>query len=62
MESKKMKNQELMTLGSTLVVLGIIFSEDQLLGYSYIVVGILLSVISAIKTKREAKRVKSLHF
>ena len=57
-----MKNQELITLGSTLVVLGIIFSEDQLLGYSCIVVGILLSVISAIKTKREAKRVKSLHF
>ena len=57
-----MKNQEFITLGSTLVVLGIIFSEDQLIGYSFIVVGILLSIISAIKARRDARRVKSLHF
>ena len=48
-----MKNQELITFGSTLVVLGIIFGEDRLIFYSFIGAGILLSVISAIKSRRK---------
>jgi len=56
-----MKSQELTTLGSTLVVLGIIFGEDRLIGYSFIGAGVLLSVISVIKTKRQLKKAKSLH-
>ena len=51
-----MKNQELITLGGTLVVLGIIFGEDRLIGYSFIGVGILLSVISVIKSRRKEER------
>ena len=51
-----MKIQELITLGSTLVVLGIIFGEDQLIGYSFIGTGVLLSVISIIKSRRRRER------
>jgi len=51
-----MKNQEPITLGDTLVVLGIIFGEDRLIGYSFIGVGILLSVISVIKSRRKDER------
>jgi hypothetical protein len=43
-----MKSQELTTLGGTLVILGIIFGEDRLIGYSFIGAGVLLSVISLI--------------
>jgi hypothetical protein len=57
MEDKRMKSQELVTLGSTLVVLGIIFGgEDRLIGYSFIGVGVLLSIISMIKSRRKRKR------
>ena len=55
-EDKKMKSQELITLGGTLVVLGIIFGEDRLIGYSFFGVGILLSVISVIKSRRKEER------
>jgi len=48
-----MKNQELMTLGSSLVVLGIVFGTDRLIGYSFIGAGVLLSIISAIKSRRK---------
>jgi len=61
MEDERTKSQELTTLGSTLVVLGIIFGEDRLIGYSFIGAGVLLSVISVIKTKRQLKKAKSLH-
>jgi len=56
MEVERMKNQELITLGGTLVILGIIFGEDRLIGYSFIGVGILLSVISVIKSRRKEER------
>jgi hypothetical protein len=49
-----MKNPELVTLGSTLVVLGIIFGEDQLIGYSFIGAGVLLAVISMVKSRGNA--------
>jgi len=51
-----MRSQEFTTLGSTLVILGIVFSEDRLIGYSFIGVGILLSVISVIKSRRKEQR------
>ena len=46
----------LLTLGLTLVVLGIIFGDDPLVGYSFIGVGVLLSIISAIRSR--SKRMK----
>jgi hypothetical protein len=51
-----MRSQELMTLGGTLVVLGIVFGEDRLIGYSFFGVGILLSVISVFKSRRKEER------
>jgi hypothetical protein len=51
MEVEKMRSQEFMTLGSALVVLGIVFSENQLIGYSFIGAGVLLSIISAFKLR-----------
>ncbi len=48
-----MKTQSLMTLGSSLVVLGIVFGTDRLIGYSFIGTGVLLSIISAIKSRRK---------
>jgi len=55
MEVERMKSQELMALGGTLVVLGIVFGEDRLIGYSFFGVGILLSVISVFKSRRRKK-------
>ncbi len=49
-----MKSQELVTLGSTLVVLGIIFgATDRLIGYSFIGAGVLLAIVSALKLRRK---------
>ena len=39
-------------LGMCLVVLGIIFGDSRLIGYSFIGVGVLLSVIEAIRNRR----------
>ena len=41
----------ILTLGMALVVLGIAFGDDPLIGYSFIGVGVLLSIISAIRSK-----------
>ncbi len=46
----------LLTLGPTLVVLGIMFSDDPLIGYSFIGFGVLVSIISAIISKRMKQR------
>ena len=54
-----MKNQDLVTLAGTLVVLGILFGEDRLIGYSFIGAGVLLSVVIAIKARRTLRE-KSL--
>lgn len=49
-----MRSQESMTLGSTLVVLGIVFGNaDRLIGYSFIGVGVLMSIVSAIKLRKK---------
>ena len=55
LDKKKNSSQGLMTLGSTFVVLGITLgtTTDRLIGYSFIGTGVLLSIISAIKSRRE---------
>jgi hypothetical protein len=51
-----MRSQEFMTLGSTLVVLGIVFgNKDLLIGYSFIGAGVLLSVVSAFKLRKKPR-------
>ncbi len=49
-----MRSKELTTLAFTLVILGIVFADDWLIGYSLIGAGVLLSIISAIKSRRKA--------
>ena len=39
-------------VGICLVVLGIIFGDDRVIGYSFIGVGVLLSVIDTIRNRR----------
>jgi hypothetical protein len=54
MEDEEMKSQ-LATLGSTMVVLGIIFGgTDRLIGYSFIGAGLLLAVVQMISSRRNA--------
>jgi hypothetical protein len=52
---KKLTVQDnaLLPLGITFVVLGIIFGDDRLVGYSFIGVGVLLSIISAVRGLRK---------
>jgi uncharacterized membrane protein len=47
------QDNALLPLGITLVVLGIIFSDDSLVGYSFIGVGVLLSIVSAVRGLRK---------
>ncbi|MFX0210677.1 MAG: hypothetical protein ACFFDT_32150 [Candidatus Hodarchaeota archaeon] len=56
LQEKKNSSQGLMTFGSTFVVLGIVFSTDRLIGYSFIGAGVLLSIIGAIKSRRKRQR------
>jgi hypothetical protein len=42
------QDNALLPLGITLVVLSIIFGDDRLVGYSFIGVGVLLSIINAV--------------
>ena len=58
LQEKKNSSQGLMlmTLGSSLVVLGIVFGTDRLIGYSFIGAGVLLSIIGAIKSRRKEQR------
>jgi hypothetical protein len=50
-----MRSQEFMTLGSVLIVLGIVFSQEQLLGYSFIGAGVLVSAIGGFKLRRKMR-------
>jgi hypothetical protein len=43
----------LLVLGMSLVVLGIIFGDERVIGYSFIAVGVLLSVIDAIRNRKQ---------
>ncbi len=49
----------LMTLGSSLVVLGIVFGTDRVISYSFFGAGILLSIINAIRAKKQGKKEES---
>ena len=53
-----MRSLEFATLGSTLVIFGIIFGEDRLIGYSFIGAGVLLSIVSTIKSRRNQSNIK----
>jgi len=50
---KYYKPSNLAILGLSLVVLGIIFGDDRLIGYSFIGVGVLLSVIDANRNRKQ---------
>jgi hypothetical protein len=50
-----MRSKELITLAFTLVLLGIIFADDWLIGYSLIGASVLISIISAIKSRRKLR-------
>jgi len=43
----------LLVLGMSFVVLGIIFGDERVLGYSFIGIGVLLSVIDAIRNRKQ---------
>jgi hypothetical protein len=47
------RDNSLLTLGGTLLVLGIMFGDDPVVGYSFIGVSVLLSIISAVKSSRK---------
>ncbi len=51
-----MRSQEFVTLGSALVVLGIIFgASDRLIGYLFIGAGVLFSVAGGFKWRRKMR-------
>ncbi|MDQ1280885.1 MAG: hypothetical protein QG670_2148 [Thermoproteota archaeon] len=52
-----MKTQELANLASTLTILGIVFTSDQFIGYSFIGAGVLLSIVSGIKAKKKELKI-----
>ena len=51
----QMKNKEIITLAFTLIILGIVFASDWLVSYSLIGAGIMLSIVSAIKSRRKLR-------
>jgi vacuolar-type H+-ATPase subunit I/STV1 len=58
LQEEKNSSQGFVALGSTFVVLGIVLSTttDRLIGYSFIGAGVVLSIISAIKSRRKEQR------
>ena len=48
-----MKNPELLTLGMMLEVIGIVFGTERIIGYPLIGAGVLLSIVSVIKSRRK---------
>jgi hypothetical protein len=55
--SRRKRNQilnpsNLLILGMSFVVLGIIFGDERIIGYSFIGVGVLLSVIDAVRNRK----------
>ena len=52
LENKKWSiSDTLQSIGTTLVILGIIFGDSRVVGYSFIGVGVLLGIISLIIRK-----------
>jgi uncharacterized membrane protein len=52
-KKQAIQDDALLTLGVTLVTLGIVFGDDPLVGYSFIGVGVLLSIISTVRALRK---------
>lgn len=46
---------QLQALGTTLVVLGIVFGDDRFIGYSFIGGGVVLSILSVILRRRRSE-------
>ena len=46
------KPSNLAILGMSLVVLGIIFGDSRIIGYSFIGIGVLLSVVDVIRNRK----------
>ena len=49
-----MNREDSTPLAATLIVLGIVFGSDRLVGYSFIGAGVLLSIICVIKSRQAA--------
>jgi len=47
------KPSNLAILGMSLVVLGIIFGDSRVVGYSFIGVGVLVAVVDAIRSRKQ---------
>jgi amino acid permease len=58
LQEKHNSSQGLTALGSTFVVLGIVLSTttDRFVGYSFIGAGVVLSIISLVKSRRKEQR------
>jgi hypothetical protein len=52
-KKQTIQDNALLPLGIMLVVLGIIFGDDHLVGYSFIGVGVFVSIISAVRGLRK---------
>jgi hypothetical protein len=51
-----MRSEELRNLGMSIVVIGIVFGTERIIGYPLMGAGVLLSIISWIKSKKEGKK------
>jgi hypothetical protein len=52
-ENQLINPSNLLVLGMSFMVLGIIFGDERVLGYSFISIGVLLSVIDAIRNRKQ---------
>jgi len=52
-KKQAIQDDALLALGITLVALGIIFGDDRLVGYSFIGVGVLLSIVSTVRALKK---------
>jgi asparagine N-glycosylation enzyme membrane subunit Stt3 len=52
-ENQLINPSNLLVLGMSFVVLGIIFGDERVIGYSFIGIGVLLSVIDAIRNRKQ---------
>ena len=52
-KKKRKKSSKLATFAMILVILGIIFGDNRLIGYGFIGVGVILSVIDIIKNLKK---------
>ena len=52
-EGQAVQNVPILTLAGTFVALGIIFGDDRLIGYSFLSIGLMLSVLYAVSSSRK---------